>query len=132
MYSYSISASLLCLRSVRKLHSSTARRLSTHAHTASQVEVGGKRYQELCNMSYWQNELLSGFEMEPLPRLQVDAVPIVHHPLYSAPRLQQGHRFPMQIFQVIHDTLRQDEVVMPEQVRCNPLILLCTSIRLAH
>ena len=83
-------------------------------------------------MSYWQNELLSDFEMEPLPRLQVDAVPIVHHPLYSAPRLQQGHRFPMQIFQVIHDTLGQDELVMPGQVRCKALLLLSTSIHIAH
>ena len=32
-------------------------------------------------------------------------VPLVHHPLYSQVTLPAGHRFPMQVFQHIHDHL---------------------------
>lgn len=43
-------------------------------------------------------------------------LPIVHHPLFSAPRLSPGHRFPMQVFQRIHDRLLASGDVLPEQI----------------
>lgn len=61
--------------------------------------------------------LYQGLQTLPLPRLQLNAVPVVHHPLYSAPQLRPGHRFPMQIFQTIHDTLISDNVIDARQVR---------------
>jgi hypothetical protein len=73
-------------------------------------------YKELCGLSYHQNELYKGLCTEPLPKLHLDAVPIVHHPLYSAPTLPTGHRFPMKIFQRIHDRLFQDSVARKNQV----------------
>ena len=112
---FSALASILRPRTALELQRLTPRRFSANGAT-------DKRYQELCNLSYWQNDLLSGLELDQLPSLQVDAVPIVHHPLYSAPQLQQGHRFPMQIFQRIHDSLIQDDVVQPEQVRTLPCV----------
>jgi hypothetical protein len=97
------------------VHMSTSRWLS--AFPSSRRASPDKAFQELLNLSYWQNERASGFELEPLPALKVDGVPIVHHPSYSAPRLPQGHRFPMQIFQTIHDSLTRDGVVKADQVR---------------
>lgn len=49
-------------------------------------------------------------------KLQVRGVPVVHHALYSAPQLPPRHRFPMPVFQIIHDTLIEDGVVDPRQV----------------
>jgi len=46
---------------------------------------------------------------------------VVHHSLHSAPQLPPRHRFPMPVFQVIHDALIADGVVHPRQVRhCMP------------
>jgi hypothetical protein len=106
-------------------HFQTSRCVSAFA--SGTVSTAEKHYQELCDLSYWQNDLLTGLEMEPLPSLQVDAVPIVHHPLYSAPNLQQGHRFPMKIFQAIHDSLLHDGVVRREQVNRGFLTLHAVS-----
>jgi acetoin utilization deacetylase AcuC-like enzyme len=47
-------------------------------------------------------------------------LPVVHHELYSAPRLPHGHRFPMGVFQRIHDTLLAEGVVAPGQVVAPP------------
>jgi len=80
------------------------------------ASLTAKDYDRLCDLSYWQNDHYEGLEIEPLPRLQVDGVPIVHHPLYSAPQLKEGHRFPMQVFQTIHDLLVEDDVVVQDQV----------------
>lgn len=62
-------------------------------------------------------DLYAGLQTLPLPRLQRDAVPVVHHPLYSAPTLKTGHRFPMRVFQTIHDLLLSDGVIDARQVR---------------
>ena len=58
-----------------------------------------------------------GLTTSSLPNLLVNAVPVVYHPLYSAPQLRSGHRFPMQIFRTIHDYLLEDNIVVPEQAR---------------
>ncbi|GBF94126.1 histone deacetylase [Raphidocelis subcapitata] len=43
-------------------------------------------------------------------------MPVVHHPLYSAPRLAPGHQFPMQVFDAIHARLLRLGMVLPSQV----------------
>jgi len=52
-----------------------------------------------------------------LPALALNAVPLVYHPLYSAPQLRDGHRFPMQVFRTIHACLLEDGVASAQQVR---------------
>ena len=42
-------------------------------------------------------------------------IPIVYHPHYVAP-LPQGHRFPMVKFQKLHDLLRKDGILNPENL----------------
>lgn len=44
-------------------------------------------------------------------------LPVVYHPLYSAPQLASGHRFPMQVFGRIYDRLLQQQLIQPSQVR---------------
>ena len=107
---FCVLASVLRIRNAHELHRCTSRCFSING-------ASDKHYQELCNLSYWQNDVLSGLALDQVPALKVDAVPIVHHPLYSAPQLHEGHRFPMQVFQVIHDTLMHDDIVQPSQVR---------------
>jgi hypothetical protein len=43
-------------------------------------------------------------------------LPVVYHPLYSAPQLAAGHRFPMQVFSRIYERLLQQGVIKPSQV----------------
>jgi acetoin utilization deacetylase AcuC-like enzyme len=43
-------------------------------------------------------------------------VPVVYHPLYSAPRLAPGHQFPMQVFERIYARLLRTGMILPEQV----------------
>jgi hypothetical protein len=50
-------------------------------------------------------------------------MPVVYHPLYSAPQLAAGHRFPMQVFGRIHDRLLQQGIIQPSQVGACQLIL---------
>jgi hypothetical protein len=39
----------------------------------------------------------------------IEQLPVVHHPLYSAPQLAPGHRFPMQASPLyMHNDCRQD------------------------
>lgn len=45
-----------------------------------------------------------------------DLLSVVHHPLFSAPLLPPGHRFPMQVFQRIHDRLLASGDVLPAQI----------------
>jgi hypothetical protein len=59
-------------------------------------------------------------------------VPVVHHPLYSAPQLRPGHAFPMGVFQRIHDLLLADGVVLPAQVHTPPALLPRELLHLAH
>lgn len=47
---------------------------------------------------------------------QKTLLPVVHHPLFSAPLLPPGHRFPMQVFQRIHDRLVASGDVVPQQI----------------
>ena len=58
-----------------------------------------------------------GLEERSPTALALDAPPVVHHPLYSAPQLGPRHRFPMQVFQRIHDQLLAKGTVDPRQVR---------------
>lgn len=44
------------------------------------------------------------------------ALPVVYHPLYSAPQLAAGHRFPMQVFRRIYERLLQQGIIKPSQV----------------
>ena len=44
-------------------------------------------------------------------------MPVVYHPLYSAPQLAAGHRFPMQVFGRIYDRLLQQGIIQSSQVR---------------
>eukprot|EP00878_Enallax_costatus_P026794 GHUV01028793.1.p1 GENE.GHUV01028793.1~~GHUV01028793.1.p1 ORF type:complete len:274 (+),score=37.05 GHUV01028793.1:447-1268(+) len=44
-------------------------------------------------------------------------MPVVYHPLYSAPQLAPGHRFPMQVFRCIYERLLQQNIIQPTQVR---------------
>ena len=71
----------------------------------------------LAYLTYEQNELCQGQQAPQLPRLEHDGVPIVHHPMYSAPLLPAKHRFPMQVFQTLHDYLIDSDVISPAQVR---------------
>jgi hypothetical protein len=50
-------------------------------------------------------------------------MPVVYHPLYSAPQLAAGHRFPMQVFARIHDRLLQQGIIHPSQVGAWQLLL---------
>lgn len=47
-------------------------------------------------------------------------VPLVHSPLFSAPVLPPGHRFPMGVFDAIHARLLRTGVVLPSQVHAPP------------
>lgn len=52
----------------------------------------------------------------PLSSCPIHLLPIVHHPLFSAPQLPPGHRFPMQVFRRIHDRLLASKIAVPEQI----------------
>jgi hypothetical protein len=58
-------------------------------------------------------------------------LPIVYHPAYSAPQLGPGHRFPMQVFKEIYETLLKDGLVRPEQV-VTPRLPTKQMLLLAH
>lgn len=62
-------------------------------------------------------------------RHSLDAPPVVYHPLYSAPQLPPGHRFPMAVFANIHRHLMAEGTVDPRQVHMAPTLpskeLLC-------
>lgn len=90
----------------------------TQSLARAAASLTNHEYDRLCNLSYWQNQHYERLQIEPLPSLRVDGVPVVHHPLYSAPQLRDGHRFPMQVFQTIHNLLLEDKVVDNDQV-CN-------------
>lgn len=57
-------------------------------------------------------------------------LPVVHHPLYSAPRLQPGHRFPMGVFEKIFTTLlgkgliSDAQTYQPESIASKELVQL--------
>jgi acetoin utilization deacetylase AcuC-like enzyme len=46
------------------------------------------------------------------------AVPVVHHASYSKPVMPRGHRFPMTVFQRVHDILREEGVIARGQTNC--------------
>ena len=46
----------------------------------------------------------------------ISSLPIVHHEAYSAPVLQQGHRFPMAVFQSIYNMLLEENIAQRDQV----------------
>jgi hypothetical protein len=46
----------------------------------------------------------------------VPPLPVVYHPLFSAPQLAPGHRFPMQVFRVIYERLLSQGIIVPSQV----------------
>ena len=58
-------------------------------------------------------------------------VPTVYHPLYSAPVMPAGHRFPMPIFRTIHDRLLRTGVVDASQVHV-PRLLGAADVKAVH
>lgn len=65
----------------------------------------------VCRLSSVQN-----FSRRPACSLSpATMLPIVHHEFYSLPRLPDGHRFPMEVFQRIHDCAG-DGIISPHQV----------------
>jgi acetoin utilization deacetylase AcuC-like enzyme len=59
-------------------------------------------------------------------------LPVVHHTLYSAPELPQGHRFPMKVFQRIHDLLITDRIVHPSQIQSPAALPSRTMLEAVH
>ena len=43
-------------------------------------------------------------------------LPIVYHPLYSAPKLREGHQFPMGVFEKIFEVLLADKMICQSQI----------------
>eukprot|EP00892_Ulva_mutabilis_P003258 jgi/Ulvmu1/1303/UM011_0030.1 len=107
-----------------------ARCTNTLARAASSITQS--EYERLCSLSYWQNEHYDGLNIEPLPRLLIDSVPVVHHPLYSAPQLRDGHRFPMRVFQTIHDILLEEGVAHQDQILYPSALPSLEMLHLAH
>ena len=80
-------------------------------------EASRRVVERLQGLAYEDNTSCAGFQTPELPQLRTDGVPVVHTPMYSAPLLPPRHRFPMQIFQTIHDHLIDDSVIDAGQVR---------------
>jgi hypothetical protein len=59
-------------------------------------------------------------------------LPVVHHPLYSAPQLAPGHRFPMAVFQRIADLLLETTTIVPAQVHIPPSLPCHSTLELVH
>ena len=59
-------------------------------------------------------------------------VPTVYHPLYSAPVMPPGHRFPMAVFRCIHDRLLRTGVVLPSQIHVPPQLVDMDTVKRAH
>ncbi|KAI3423433.1 hypothetical protein D9Q98_010649 [Chlorella vulgaris] len=64
--------------------------------------------------------------------LSLAAPPVVYHPLYSAPVLPPGHRFPMAVFGLIHSQLLSEGVVDPRQVHMPTALPSRDLLRLVH
>jgi len=61
------------------------------------------------------------------------SLPVVHHPLYSAPQLGPGHRFPMAVFERIHHRLLHVHgLVRPEQVHTPPCLPTDAQLAAVH
>lgn len=59
-------------------------------------------------------------------------MPVVYHPLYSAPQLAQGHRFPMQVFGRIYDRLLRQQIIKPTQVHMPEALPTDDQLALVH
>ena len=66
----------------------------------------------------WQSVRMQGFVTAAATARS--SLPVVYHPLYSAPQLPEGHRFPMQVFRTIYDTLLSENIIKESQVSCFP------------
>lgn len=96
---------------------SATRCISLHAGCPLAATASSRpSLENLKNLAYEENALCDGLATAALPRLEHDGVPIVHHAMLSAPRLATGHRFPMQVFQTLHDYLLEDGVICARQV----------------
>ncbi|DBA88559.1 hypothetical protein WJX79_002699 [Trebouxia sp. C0005] len=62
----------------------------------------------------------------------VAALPIIHHPAYSKPQLPDGHRFPMGVFQRVHDLLIEDQVIQASQVHVPAGIATDDQLHMVH
>jgi len=82
------------------------RRAERHAAAAAAVESG------------------AGGAGEPPPRRRIEGLPVVYHPLYSAPTLigpgGTPHRFPMGVFRRIYERCLSQGIVPPGQVHVPP------------
>lgn len=61
-----------------------------------------------------------------------DGLPVVHHQAFSAPVLPKGHRFPMGVFQRIHDLLLSEGVIESWQVQVPASLPQWSMLELAH
>lgn len=56
--------------------------------------------------------------MTSLTNIVRNALPIVYHPLYSAPKLAQNHRFPMAVFERIAARILHEGIARSEDYHC--------------
>ncbi|KAF8055474.1 hypothetical protein HT031_006733 [Scenedesmus sp. PABB004] len=59
-------------------------------------------------------------------------LPVVHHPLFSAPQLPPGHRFPMGVFGAIHDRLLATGAISEEQVHVPQRLPTDAALSIVH
>ncbi|KAI8476146.1 MAG: hypothetical protein J3K34DRAFT_402225 [Monoraphidium minutum] len=59
-------------------------------------------------------------------------MPVVYHPLYSAPQLAPGHQFPMQVFGRIYQRLLREGTILEEQVHTPPSLPTDAELAIVH
>ena len=60
------------------------------------------------------------------------AMPVVYHPLFSAPQLPTGHRFPMQVFRRIYERLLSQQVIDSSQIHIPNMYGIDDHLKLVH
>ncbi|KAL4515080.1 hypothetical protein Ndes2526B_g03607 [Nannochloris sp. 'desiccata'] len=83
-----------------------------------------------CLFIIWNQ--MSPFSSTTLASTMNMLLPVVHHPLYSAPQLPQGHRFPMGVFQRIYDVLIEQAIIVPKQVHIPRSLPTHSMLKLVH
>eukprot|EP00890_Picochlorum_soloecismus_P002988 jgi/Picsp_1/3690/NSC_06527-R1_histone deacetylase family protein len=59
-------------------------------------------------------------------------LPIVYHPLYSAPKLRDGHQFPMGVFEKIFEVLVADKMISQSQIHVPDFLADKRLLNLVH
>lgn len=90
---------------------------------ARQSNLSSHHYPPLPNLSVGINAsaqrtaaTAAGYAHTSAATATATAMPVVYHPLYSAPQLASGHRFPMQVFCRIHERLLQQRIITEAHV----------------